>query len=216
VVGGSRHKGPPVANVLRRIQTRGWPRYSYRRVAMIKSIGTMLPERADDELPARSAEASGIGRCEASLDRMLFALAAAGVPIGIVALQRLGRFGGLLLEAAMSALFVRAVAMVGAGTATRLRVISRVLLFAETAVDALATAAGFWAWVWRPFVRPVLMKPAGAHTVRRQVSMKREGATWVTPVAIAAWMSAMALHTARMAIYISPGRGLRKNRATGS
>jgi hypothetical protein len=188
---------------------------------MTESIGTVLPERAHDELPARSAEASGMGRREAGLDRMLFALAAAGVPIGIVALRRLGRIGGLLLEAVMSALFVRAVAMVGAGTAERLQVIPRLLLFAETAVDALAMVMGFWAWVWRPFIRPVLMKPAGAHTVRRRwprrrLSVNREGATWVTPVAVAAWMAAMTLHTARMGIYISPGRGKRKNTATGS
>ncbi len=35
----------------------------------------------------------------------------------------------------------------------------------------------------------------------------------MTPLAIIAWMAALLVHTARMAIYISPGRGLRSDAA---
>lgn len=146
-------------------------------------------------------------------DRFLFALSAAGVPIGIFTLRRLGRPGGLLLEVAIGALGVRAVAMLAMGTARQLRAIPRLLLFAETALDGLATAAGFWAWLWRPFVRPLLEKRGGAALARHQrmrlhTPAKETGATLVTPAATALWMAALVVHTARMAIYISPGRGL--------
>ncbi len=87
---------------------------------------------------------------------MLLALSAAGVPIGIVVLRRLGRLGGLLLEGVIGALWLRACAMLTAGTARRLRLLP--LLYAETALDGLATLAGFWAWVWRPLVRPLCWK----------------------------------------------------------
>jgi hypothetical protein len=148
-------------------------------------------------------------------DRILCALSAAGVPIGILALSRLGRRGGLLLELAAGALGVRAVAMLIGGAPRRLQVLPRRLLYAETALDGLATAAGFLAWVWQPFVRPALLErgPKGARPSRRVRAWRHargSGAVWVAPVAVAAWMAALVLHTARMAIYISPGRGLKR------
>ena len=150
----------------------------------------------------------------ARLNTVLFVLSAAGVPIGIVTLRSLGRLGGLLLEVASGALCWRAGAMVAAGTARRLAFLPRLLLFAETAVDGLTVVAGFWAWVWRPFVRPVLGERAskGQHRwVRTQPTASGTDRSWVTPVAIVGWMAALVLHTVRMAIYISPGRGLRKS-----
>jgi hypothetical protein len=128
---------------------------------------SMVVVRATQGGSPQQPEAPSSAVCATPLDMLLFALNSTGVPIGIVALRGLGRLGGLLLEVAIGALFVRAVAMVAAGTAPRLRQIPRLLLFAETAVDALATVAGFWAWVWRPFVGPALMKRAGARVRRR-------------------------------------------------
>lgn len=163
--------------------------------------------------------ASGTGEQEPAgasvADRFLFTLSAAGVPIGIFALRRMGRLGGLLLDVAAGALGVRALVMLAMGTARRLRLLPRLLLFVETALDWLATAAGFWAWVWRPFVRPMLMERAstGARLrlwVHARLPAKGSSTAWMTPLAIAAWMAALVVHTARMAIYISPGRGLRR------
>ncbi|MGZ3603225.1 MAG: MBL fold metallo-hydrolase [Ktedonobacterales bacterium] len=168
-------------------------------------------------------EASGAGKT-ASLgsslaDRFLFALSAAGVPIGIFALRRLGRLGGLLLDVAAGALGVRALVMLATGTAQRLRAVPRLLLFAETALDWLATTAGFWAWVWRPFVRPLPVGRTRAGATRRRwvrvrSPAKESGTASVTALAIAMWMAALVVHTARMAIYISPSHGLRKDATT--
>lgn len=152
------------------------------------------------------------------IERFLFALSAAGVPIGIFTLRRLGRLGGLLLDVATAALGVRALVLLATGTAQRLRVVPRLLLFIETALDWLATTAGLWAWVWSPFVRPMLAQRAGTGTrprrrVHARLPAKRNSTAWVTPLATAAWMAALVVHTVRMAIYISPGRGLRKDAA---
>jgi hypothetical protein len=131
----------------------------------------------------------------------LLALSATAAPIGLLALWRLGRFGGLLLELAGAALGARAGMMVAAGAGRRLRPVPRLLLFAETALDGLAVVAGFWAWVWRPYVRRAPRKRVG------QVGRVEMG-NWVTPVAVAAWVAGFVVHTVRMAIYISPTRGL--------
>ncbi len=155
-------------------------------------------------------------------DAFLLALSATGVPIGIFALRRLGRLGGLLLVVAAGALGVRASIMLAEGTARQLRLIPRLLLFAETALDGLATGVGFWAWVWQPFVRPLLAERASTGAARlrwlrrrwRRMPAKGTRTSWATPVAIVAWMSALVVHTARMAIYVSPGRGRRKDTAT--
>lgn len=117
---------------------------------------------------AQATRPSGSLRYDAHLDTVPFALSAAGVPIGIFALRRLGRLGGLLLEVASGALFVRAIVMVAAGTPRRLRAIPRLLLFAETCVDGLAVAAGFWAWVWQPFIRHMMVERADTGARRRQ------------------------------------------------
>jgi hypothetical protein len=66
------------------------------------ALGQAVEEAAR---PASPSDSVGHG---VSLDTALFALSAAGVPIGIFALRRLGRLGGLLLEVAGGALFVRA------------------------------------------------------------------------------------------------------------
>jgi hypothetical protein len=131
------------------------------------------------------------------LDVVLFALSATGVPIALLALMHLGRLGGLLLEIAIGALGVRAWMMVAVGTGRWLQPVPRLLLVAETALDSLGVVAGLWTWVWQPFVRAA--RPKRVTT-----------GTWMTPVAVAVWLAASVIHTARMAIYISPLRGLWK------
>jgi hypothetical protein len=169
--------------------------------------------RLDSATGARRKSPSSLVQCRLRVDMGLVALSASGVPIGIVALRRLGRLGGLLLEVAASALGIRAVAMVATGTPRRLQPVPRLLLYVEAAMDGLAAVAGFWTWVWRPFSRPTRAKRAGRGVGRHWrwrtlPSARGMGTAWITPVAIGAWMVALILHTARMAIYISPGRGL--------
>ncbi len=169
---------------------------------------------------AASGSSKTVSAGSSAADKFLFALSAAGVPIGIFALRRLGRLGGLLLVVAAGALGVRAGVMLAEGTARQLRVLPRLLLFAETALDGLATSAGFWVWVWQPFVRPLVVERASTGAARlgwlrrRRTPAKGTRMSWVTPVAIVAWMSALVVHTARMAIYVSPGQGRRKDTAT--
>jgi hypothetical protein len=139
------------------------------------------------------------------MEMLLLMLSATGVPISIVATRRWGRAVGLMLEAAISALWVRACVMLANGATRRLRVVPALLLCAETVTDGLTAIAGMWAWVWRPFISPVLAhksKPA-------QRRKRRSNYTWVTSLAASAWVVSLAIHAARMAIYVSPGRGLK-------
>ena len=126
---------------------------------------------------------------------MLFIASATGAPIAALLLRYGGRRGGLLLEAASVVLGLRAATMMAAGAGGRLRTAPRLLLYAETALDGLTIVSGCWAWVWEPFLRP----KGGRPKARR----------WVAPLAITSWIAASAVHTARMAIFISPDRGLR-------
>jgi hypothetical protein len=128
-------------------------------------------------------------------DVLLFAASASGVPIAALLLRYGGRRGGLLLEAASVVLGLRAATMIAAGAGGRLRTVPRLLLYTEAVVDGLAMVSGCWAWVWEPFLRPKGLRPK-AHI-------------WVALVAITSWIAASIVHTARMAIYISPDRGLR-------
>jgi hypothetical protein len=188
-----------------------------KEVQVMSEQGIMSEHVSSASMGAESAQTappSDSRQRGARLNTVLFVLSAAGVPIGIVTLRSLGRLGGLLLEVASGALCWRASAMVAAGTARRLAFVPRLLLFAETAVDGLTVVVGFWAWVWRPFVRPVLGERAsqGQHRwLRTRPTASGTDRSWATPVAIVGWMAALVLHTARMAIYISPGRGLRKS-----
>jgi hypothetical protein len=184
---------------------------------MVRVEGQIISRLVEVAPGPPTAAPAGAARRRTLLDVAIIGLSVAGVPIGVFALRRLGRLGGLLLEIAAAALGARAVTMLVAGVAHRLRVLPQVLLVAEAAVDCLAAGTGFCAWVWRPLVHPALMRCAKhASTVvpLRQAAQEwprasATGASWVTPVAVGAWMTALILHTARVAIYISPGRGLR-------
>ncbi len=174
-----------------------------------------MAETLATQMAAEAGSSSGSNPHQTRrLDAALFALSIAGIPIGIVAVRKLGRFGGLLMEAAIGVLGIRAVFMLGGGAARRLEVVPRVLLFLEIAADGLAAAIGFWAWVWRAFPRTALPVRAGNDQIglqwlRRHAPQRQISDSWATPLAMAAWMAALSVHIARMAIYISPSRGLR-------
>lgn len=121
----------------------------------------------------------------------LLALSGAGIPLSLLVLYSLGQIGGILVVLASAALCWRTLAMLAAGAASRLQAIPRLLLVGETVLDGLTVAAGVWAWVWRPWIH-------------------EPGEEWIIPLAIALWTSILIVHTARMAIYLSPGRGLQK------
>jgi len=126
--------------------------------------------------------------------RALLAVSVAGVPLVRFAARRFGRRGGLLVAAGCGLLFARDVTMTAAGAPARLRALPRFLLIAEAAVSGLATVTGLSAWARRPGAAA----PAGA---------PREPAA--ARVAAAAATATLVLHTAREAIYLSPGHGRR-------
>jgi hypothetical protein len=161
----------------------------------IESTSTSTP------LPTDSSPSSRRSKMES----LLLMLSATGVPIGIVANRRWGRASGLMLEASISALWVRACVMLANGATRRLRVVPTLLLCAETVTDGLTATLGMWAWVWRPFVSPVL----GHKSRPAQRQKGRSNYTLVASLAASAWAVSLAIHTARMAIYVSPGRGLK-------
>ena len=76
----------------------------------------------------------------------LFVLSIAGLPLSGLILARLGRRGGVVLEAACTLLFARAIHFVVTGTPARLRTLPRLLAYTELAVDGMAAASGFWVW----------------------------------------------------------------------
>jgi hypothetical protein len=125
------------------------------------------------------------------IEWILLALGGAGIPLSLLVLYYLGQIGGILVVLASAALCWRALAMLAAGAASRLQAIPRLLLVGETMLDGLTVAVGIWAWVWRPW----------AH---------EPGEEWIVPLAIALWTSILVVHTARMAIYLSPSRGLQQ------
>jgi hypothetical protein len=94
-------------------------------------------------------------------------------------------------------LFARAIHFTATGSAARLRTIPRLLAYAEIPCDATAAALAFWAWV-----RPQLFRRRTGGSDR----MESEGSPG--RLAYLGLIATFALHTVRMAIYISPGRGV--------
>ena len=147
------------------------------------------------------------------LGTVLLSSSVMGVPLVLFVLRRLGRWGGLLVEAGCGVLFVRDVTMTAAGAPARLRPLPRLLLLVEVVVTGVATFVGLWAWVWRPFLGGSNGEPDrdgrvehGATTDQGTASTNGQAAVRVATVAAA---STLVLHTAREAIYLSPGHGLK-------
>ncbi|MGA9162091.1 MAG: hypothetical protein WB297_14665 [Actinomycetota bacterium] len=147
------------------------------------------------------------------LGKVLLSFSVLGVPLVLFVLRRFGRWGGLLVEAGCGVLFVRDVTMTATGAPAKLRPLPRLLLFVEVAASGVATFAGLWAWVWRPFIgRPPGEDGTGGRSLEAGVRKTNQGTAMpsgqaAVRVATAAAASTFVLHTAREAIYLSPGHG---------
>jgi hypothetical protein len=160
---------------------------------------------------------SGVGQLPGQgwLGTLLLSFSVAGLPLVIFVLRRLGRFGGLVVEAGGSALFVRDIAMVATGAPAKLRRAPRVLLFVELATSGVATVAGLWAWLWAPFVGKRAAGRTGDRIAVEPGATRAQQGVAMSPgqvmghVATAAVAATFVLHTAREAIYLRPGYGRR-------
>ena len=148
---------------------------------------------------------------------VLLTCSAAGLPLVWWLLRRPRRWGGLAVAAGCGVLFVRDVTLVAAGAPARLRPLPRLLLFVEVGVAGVAAFAGLWASALKPIPR---RQPAGegvdsiaiAHAEwqdRRSTALRQ--ALQVPRAATAAALATFVLHTAREAIYLSPGHGAAKH-----
>jgi hypothetical protein len=143
---------------------------------------------------------------------------------------RQDKVGGLMLAAGNGVLFLRDGALALTGAPRRLGPIPRLLLFAEVATSGIALAAGFRSWIWQPFFeRTLAVEPANtaeasvAEAPPQQNAQALPGTTpGIQPTASeaqfrrilsvknAASIATIVLHTIRMAIFLSPGRGRSK------
>jgi hypothetical protein len=79
----------------------------------------------------------------------------------------------------------------------------------------LATVAGLWAWLWVPFVGKRSPRGTGhgmaveRGAARAQQGVAMSGGQVMGPLATTAAAATFVLHTAREAIYLSPGHGRR-------
>ncbi len=189
----------------------------WRRNGLTRSFAAK--ETKDEELTEAGSDVAeqvtGDGRPESLagqrwLGRVLLSFSVAGLPLVLFVLRRLGRRGGLLVEAGCGTLFIRDSTMAATGTPAKLRPLSRLLLFAEIATSGVATVVGFWAWVWRPFVsRSARKERATKHAARKfRRGTPPRGQAVVRAASVAAAVT-FVLHAAREAIYLSPGHGLR-------
>jgi len=147
------------------------------------------------------------------LGRVLLSLSLGGLPPVLLVLRRLGRRGGILVACGCSVLFARDLAMVSAGAPARLRPLPRLLLLVEVLVSGTATLAGLWAHAKAPAPHPPAGKDGdlpydvevGERAGGRAVATRQA----VARLATAATAVTFVLHTAREAIYLSPGHGRR-------
>lgn len=160
--------------------------------------------------PATAGPASSPRPGPDRLGWLLFALSAGGLPITWLALRRGGRLGGLLLEAGCAVLLARDAAMVAGGAPGRLRVVPRLLLFLELAANVTAVVAGFRRWVAEPMFGRAPEKVQSAERTGERHGSDTSIASAKLRVSEVAAGIVFILHTARMAIYLSPGRGRKK------
>lgn len=147
------------------------------------------------------------------LGRVLLSLSLGGLPLVLLVLRRLGRRGGILVACGCSVLFARDLAMVSAGAPARLRPLPRLLLLVEVVVSGTATLAGLWAHAKAPAPHPPAGRdgdlPYDAEVGERARDRAVATRQAVARLATAATAVTFVLHTAREAIYLSPGHGRR-------
>jgi hypothetical protein len=128
------------------------------------------------------------------LGSVILGLGSAGFPLTQLAIARLGRRGAVLAVGVTGGLFVRDAALIATGTPGRLQPAPAALLWAETAVAAAATGAGFL----------LLRDPGVAAARQRGWSVSRMELFRRFAVG-----TLFGLHTMRMRIYLAPGSGRR-------
>lgn len=122
----------------------------------------------------------------------LLTVSAAGIALNGIVFPRLARLGGILQQVSTGILFGRAMVFTAAGVPYRLRLLPRILSFVELITDGVATVLGFAAWIWPGYA-----------------GRERSGSGWVAPASRIVSTITFALHTVRLAFYLSPSRGLR-------
>ena len=118
----------------------------------------------------------------------LLLASAAGTVLAPSAPLRWGRPGGALLVCGLAALLARDTTMIASGAVGHLQVAPRVLLVGWTISSAGAICLGAWPW----------LTSAPPKKPRQAVRIAGVLAT-----------GTFAIHTARQAIFLSPGHGLR-------
>jgi hypothetical protein len=108
--------------------------------------------------------------------------------------------------------------MVAGGAPGRLRLVPRLLLFFELALNGIAVLASFTTWVRGPVLRATCHGTGAEESENLGVresgtEAPRPSPPWARRVNAVAAELALLVHTIRMAIYLSPGRG---RRAVGS
>ena len=121
----------------------------------------------------------------------LLVAAGTGMVLGTRVPRRWGRPGGAFLVGGLSVLLARDVTMIAAGSLQHLRVLPWVMLVAETMAATAAVSVGVRSWLAerRPDGGPPVSVAARTENVLATVTF--------------------GIHTARQAIYLSPGQGQR-------
>jgi hypothetical protein len=144
---------------------------------------------------------------------VLLVLSAAGAPLMPLLPRRGGRWGGLLVEGACGTRLARDLIFAASGAPARLRPLPRLLLHAEITTVGVATCTGLCAWVWPAVVAGrVAEERTGRRVLPLAARWSRQGRAGARGHAAAAGVATIAaatfvLHTARFAIYLSPGHG---------
>jgi hypothetical protein len=133
-----------------------------------------------------------------------------GLPLVLFLLRRLGRWGGVAVEAGCGALSVRDVTMVATGAPARLCPVTRLLFFVEIGRSGTATLLGAREWVWRPLVSGPAREVRGHGAPDRCVARRYCRLAPAPPATGAAHVAAavtFVVHTEREASCLRPGHG---------
>jgi hypothetical protein len=159
--------------------------------------------RCDEVRPsAQRTSLSEAGRN--SVGTLLLGLSILGLPVTVVVVRWMGSLGRVCALIGYGILFTRACFMIRSGAPLSMKPLTALLLYAELVADAIGCGVGLWAWVFWPLRLRFLTRTHA--TARRR---DPPDASWLSRVALAAAGPIYVLHTIRLFIYISPGRGLR-------
>jgi hypothetical protein len=136
---------------------------------------------------------------------VLLGISALGLPMTLGAIGRMGRRGGLAAEIGYGILLTRATIVVAGGAPHRMKSATALLLYLELVADTIGFTTGLWTWVWSPLRSGYRAASTGTSQGPARIDER-----WIEHVAVLAAVPIYLLHTIRLAIYVIPGRGLRK------